>query len=417
MSATAAREKVAKALPVMAVVVYGVLASVGAFTGGIWAIGGIGMALIAALSVWYVDGRFPQPEKKLIALAVLALGTMAALNLQSSHPHNSWKELLNLVTIFLPLALYSSPQIQTRLFFASYFPYLLMALVAGAFALGLELALDGPVLHIVKGSSALLNQYNRGLSYIVLLAFPVMAGLWRTKYRWAIIPFVLLLLFPAGLTESRTVKLALMVGILGAGLVALLPRKIRYVFAVLPAAVLAWPFLVPWVFTHHNDLVQHLPASWHHRVEIWDYMSYRVMERPWLGWGLGTSGDMSFAEPHGAQYQFATSAAPHPHNAVLQLWVELGVPGIVLGLLFAFYILWRALRLTGALAPFAVGAWLVGMLYCLTAYNFWTDSLYAAFALTGLAFAALEGAKGLFFATTFGDGVARDNPHNAQKIT
>jgi O-antigen ligase len=119
-------------------------------------------------------------------------------------------------------------------------------------------------------------------------------------------------------------------------------------------------------------------------------MSFRIIEHPWLGWGLGSSSSLPFKEPHGALYMFTDKPAAHPHNVMTQLWAELGLPGLAIGLAFAFLMLRKISRLDPRLAPFALGAWVACFCLSLTAYDFWTDSLFAAFALTGLAFAILQ---------------------------
>ncbi len=82
---------------------------------------------------------------------------------------------------------------------------------------------------------------------------------------------------------------------------------------------------------------------------------------------------------------------PHPHNAIIQLWVELGIPGLILGIALAFLLLLAACRLRPALVPFALGAWVAGFCLAMIAYDFWSDlSLWAAFALSGFAFALLQ---------------------------
>ena len=119
-------------------------------------------------------------------------------------------------------------------------------------------------------------------------------------------------------------------------------------------------------------------------------MSYRIQEHLWLGWGLGTSYTLPFQEPHGALYIFTTLPAAHPHNVMCELWVELGLPGLVLGIAFAFLTLRKAGRLDPRLVPFALGAWTACFCLSLIAYDFWTDSLWGAFAMTAFAFALLQ---------------------------
>jgi O-antigen ligase len=77
--------------------------------------------------------------------------------------------------------------------------------------------------------------------------------------------------------------------------------------------------------THTADAIK-LSAG--HRLLIWSFVGTRIAERPLVGWGL----DSSRAIPGGKDpIRPGEDWLPlHPHNAPLQLWLELGVPGAVL---------------------------------------------------------------------------------------
>jgi O-antigen ligase len=62
--------------------------------------------------------------------------------------------------------------------------------------------------------------------------------------------------------------------------------------------------------------------SWAVRLDIWRFVSREILARPVLGWGL----DASRAWPDDIPL--------HPHDAALQLWLELGVLGPCLAALF-----------------------------------------------------------------------------------
>ncbi|MGJ3261485.1 MAG: O-antigen ligase family protein [Rhodospirillales bacterium] len=68
-----------------------------------------------------------------------------------------------------------------------------------------------------------------------------------------------------------------------------------------------------------------------HRYYIWRFATERALERPLAGWGL----DTSRAIPGGHEnIAIGKELMPlHPHNATLQLWLELGVPGVLIGAL------------------------------------------------------------------------------------
>jgi O-antigen ligase len=217
-----------------------------------------------------------------------------------------------------------------------------------------------------------------------------MAYLLSTRHKGTLALFIMVLLIPASLTESRATRMALIFGLATTAIAFLAPMLTRRLLVALLIALLAFPFGITELFLHKQSWVTHLPPSWHHRVEIWDYMSYRIFERPVLGWGIGSSQFLPYTQPHGEMYQYVKMNAPHPHNALIQLWVELGLPGLVLGYVFALALLHKASQLPAKIAPFALGAWSACLCISLVAYNFWSDSLFATFALTALAFTLLK---------------------------
>jgi O-antigen ligase len=113
-------------------------------------------------------------------------------------------------------------------------------------------------------------------------------------------------------------------------------------------------------------------SAWH-RLEIWSFVGSRIAEKPLFGWGL----DSSRAIPGG------TALTPdghqwlplHPHNAPLQLWLELGVPGAALFAAFAAR-LWLALgsvpwpRLYAAAAG---GSLVTALIIGLGSYGVWQE--------------------------------------------
>ena len=73
-----------------------------------------------------------------------------------------------------------------------------------------------------------------------------------------------------------------------------------------------------------------------HRLAIWHFASQRVDARPLFGWGLDTSRDIGSGAVVGVKDAPGLSARGvealplHPHNATLQIWLELGLVGTAL---------------------------------------------------------------------------------------
>ena len=73
--------------------------------------------------------------------------------------------------------------------------------------------------------------------------------------------------------------------------------------------------------------------SWHIRLDIWRFTSRLIVRRPLQGYGLDSS------------RAYEPNIPMHPHDAALQLWLELGVVGPILMALFFAWLFHKVLRL------------------------------------------------------------------------
>ncbi len=376
-------------VPLIFVVLYVLAVTAGTFVGGLWAGAGIAGGVLVFLATWIADGRVPRPDPAIALFSLLFLGTILLLNVHSYYPAISWHLLFQQATIVLPLAVFSSPEVQARIDKPRLWPIVAGAAFVGALALGLEFLAGAPLLHAVKSAAKDLTPYNRGISYLTVFAFPLLAFLWTTGRRWQAVAFLCVLVMPAELTDSRATRMAVSLGLATTILAAVAPRLTRAIVTIGFLVLGLMPWAVTKVFLEDQPLIRRMPPSWQHRVEIWDYMSYRIFEHPFLGWGFGSSHSLDYQNPHGSDYVWITEAAGHPHDGILQMWVELGLPGLLIGAAFALYVLSRCARLPASLRPFGYGAFVAALCVSLVAYNFWDDSLFSLFALTMLAFRSL----------------------------
>ncbi len=96
-----------------------------------------------------------------------------------------------------------------------------------------------------------------------------------------------------------------------------------------PVAALAW---------RHGDqvwLTAHANLNWGYRVEIWNRVHDLIGARPGMGYGF----DSARVLAQGAGVTFL-----HPHNGLLQVWLELGAVGV------ALLLAWAAVSLRGYLS-------------------------------------------------------------------
>jgi O-antigen ligase len=191
-----------------------------------------------------------------------------------------------------------------------------------------------------------LNQIAVGLA---ILALPVAAWLIE-RSRWVVALMVAAVVVGTiGLLHDVAAKTALALSLPVMGLLYCWRRPVARLAAILSViGILTAPLTLPALGRLPAVLAaaDSIKGSAWHRLLIWSFVGERIAERPLLGWGL----DASRAIPGGTEeIRPGLKRLPlHPHNAALQLWLELGVPG---ALLSAFFIGWLWLRLGAAPWP------------------------------------------------------------------
>lgn len=199
------------------------------------------------------------------------------------------------------------------------------------------------------GTDVNLARYDRGVTLAVLTLWPAVAALRRRRLLQAAVAVAVAV--AAFYLSSAASLLALVAGVVAFAVSLRLPRLVAGVLAIgLVAAAVALPAVVP----HYETTVRlHHTAPWIkpsgiHRLLIWRFAAERIADRPLLGWGM----DASRAVP-GGQQDFSTmlpslslstgaQALPlHPHDAILQWRLELGIPGTLLCLAIAVWALYR----------------------------------------------------------------------------
>ncbi|MCG7392620.1 O-antigen ligase family protein [Microvirga sp. ACRRW] len=226
----------------------------------------------------------------------------------------------------------------------------MFALLAGAFALaGLIIIAElqtGMILRKTLGVRADPYIFNRPVLTLLMLALPLTAWLLSTRKNGGAVGLALLLFLGAVtiLSESDAAVLALAIVCLTFPIAWLAPR-LTFVLAVL--SFLAVVCISPLIGTISARLMtpemHQMLATGHskERVELWQSFGKVVERKPLLGTGFGVSPRMpetAVAKKVPKRYRRMLNIG-HPHNAVLQIWVELGAVGAVLFLGIAFLIL------------------------------------------------------------------------------
>ena len=227
-----------------------------------------------------------------------------------------------------------------------------------------------------------LNHVENGFGLVVL---PLIAALFLRRRGGLAVPLAVVTVAVICLLVGDAARIAFAVGVVGAALFYFRREAVARLAAILSVVlILAAPLVFPplaGIAAIRHDAQEFKFSAWH-RLEIWSFVGGRIGERPLLGWGL----DASRAIPGGSEMtpEHRQWLPLHPHNAPLQLWLELGAPGAVLFALFAAR-LWLALGAVAwprLYAAAAGGSLVAGLVVALGSYGIWQEWLIGSEFLT-----------------------------------
>lgn len=355
-----------------------------------WALGGLLCAATISL-IWA-----PAPEvamDKLLRLALLWLGACAALAAVCNAGTDIIKWLVRLLPAGICLALilyWVELATQARI----------VTLITGLQAV-MQARFPTPqeqeTFRLIYGFGAI----SRGAGLLALFVWPAMACcmvLFPVKGKWlagalGIAVFATILPLP-----MQAAPLAILVGTVAYIWAWYAPQRAPRLMAALAIVLIA---VMPLISYHVSrpevvGIEKHtLPGSWQHRVEIWHFVAEKIAVKPLLGWGFDASrnidgGQTQFVleQPDGTEiiYPGIGLLPLHPHNGVLQVWLEMGAVG-ALTIMLLLYGMGKSLasiaidhgRLGGAMATATTASALcVGLLSFGQWQSWWQASLWIA---------------------------------------
>ncbi len=375
---------VRSAAPVCA---FAALPSAGLVNGALYAPLLFGLGVVLAAALWVADAARPRADGALLLLAVLFVALGWASIAWSVAPAESARRALQLTAIAAASLLLLAVPPPEGAAVERLFAVMLGTLAIGALAMVGDRALGYPLQHLIAAKAAYpVTKYNRGLDYLALLVWPMLAcgAAARRRPREMLLAATLALLVAAA-GKSTTAPAALLVGAACYGLAVRTPRwGTRLVAASVTLMAVTLPVWLRMAAQHRALLVGHIKMSGLHRLEIWDYMTARVAERPLFGWGLAAANAVPIHPAELASYRFVVPQGVYPHQQWLELWLELGVVGALLALALALLALGRIARLPPGTAAFALAAFAAALAVSFSNFEITTDSWWAA--LAGTAF-------------------------------
>jgi O-antigen ligase len=368
-------------------VVYAALPTLGLVAGPSYAALIFSLGLVQLLGVICIERRIPaaDPALALPAVAFAAISwASVAWAIDPAHSRGAALQATVIfagVLVFLAATPLPDEKASDRLFLV-----LAAATVLGAAIIALDWSIGGRFQSLLMHRAApdAATKYNRGIDYLVLIAWPQLAfAVWRRRW-WQIAAVAASLVVVLVVGVSLAGQAAALAAICVLALAIWLPRTAACLLtAGMAVLALGSPLGLRLLATHRADLAAYLKGSGFERLEIWDPMTARVMERPLLGWGIGDANTIPNAYLHNGH-------GVYPHNQWLELWVEIGAIGAIIGLALALLTLRRIGRLAPPIRPYALAAFAAAVVISCVNFEVTTDSWWAALAASAWLFAALD---------------------------
>ena len=219
-----------------------------------------------------------------------------------------------------------------------------------------------------------------------------------SRFRWLLpVGFYLFSTLTIMMSESETAKLALLTGsvvLLAMWVIPIVTKGFLWL------GIMGLICFMPWTAgilekqgLHEQEWLQN---SARHRVIMWSFASDLIEKKPVLGYGFRSSKAEKFVldqnDPDYTLYQFKGTFSTdkyitsHPHNAFVQIRLDLGIPGVVMLLTGFLALFYRTNRLERPVQPAVFAGLAASVAVLATGYGLWQNWLLCALAWTILAF-------------------------------
>jgi exopolysaccharide production protein ExoQ len=217
---------------------------------------------------------------------------------------------------------------------------LLAVEMASQAAFGLYDSLYARLIGPIAATESFLNRPKTVLALLLPLTAFIAA---RRRGGWAAFATVALCAPVFAFGESMAAALTLPTAALAAAFGRFGGKRAPLLLAALiGGAVLAAPLLPHAAALEKLGERRDVTVSIFHRAVIWGFVADRIAEKPTFGWGMHASRNMP--DGHFKITEMAETIPLHPHNAPLQIWLELGAVGAIAA---ALLLAWLARKTSG----------------------------------------------------------------------
>lgn len=342
----------------------------------------VAAALLAALLAWHAGLRLSLPDRNLVVAFGVLLG-WCAISLIWGLVFQHAAILIGRIVVLLAsggllFAVAGALEDEVR---ARLCRWLAIGTALSLAVMAVEIAFDFPLVQILQPKRTSPEEIrvglSRGATALAILVWPVAGYLWTAGSRRAALalPIAIGLMLPFLSSLSAVFGLgagAAMTAISGAH------EKAGRVFLILAtlAAFVGSPVAGKLMYAEEWQSAQWMPWTAQHRIEIWNFTTDLIEEKPILGWGFDSSRAISKDAPDEAESGRPTMSL-HPHNGPLQILLEIGLVGGMIALTLTLMLTARLEALPRPTRSFARGMYLSILVVAAVAYGLWQNQWLA----------------------------------------
>jgi exopolysaccharide production protein ExoQ len=349
----------------------------------------IATALLAYATERFQSGNWPALPRITLLIFGLFLIWCALSLIWALNPASGARKLIDLMALALSLvAMLALGERADSAQRRRLCKMLIVGMAVGFIVLTIEATFDFPLYRAVMGSAnpklADLVEVKRSVDALPLLVWPACFALARLGWPWlgAIVAALFAVACIKLTASSATLGMFLSLAILAASFISLI--WVRWLLAL--GTVLAFVLIVPIAIVAYDKggtSSQWLKHSAQHRVEIWHFAAERTLDRPLLGHGFNASRYVPNGDAVSEFLPPGQSLIPlHPHDAFLQIWLELGAVGTVIVATGLVLMLRAVGRWPADMARFILPGYAAGIVVAALAFGIWQSWWMATIAFS-----------------------------------
>ena len=305
------------------------------------------IGLCGTIGFRIIHQQWPQWRKDIFIISAIVLSIIAISFTWTINPEKTIERLIKITPLLFGSALlFSLLQSMPNHFIERLRHYLSRTLIIAFIVLIFELLTKGWIFqHLHEMEKFTHTSFlNSSIVMICLIGLPLIISNFKDKTTSIILVlFLITMIF----TDSQTVQLALLLGL---PFLWKIPVSRKEFWVALGALIITLMLAAPWIAQFGFNAIAPLvhEQSWFadayasSRLEIWNFVSERTMEKPFVGYGIEATRHIK--DFNISNLYFEHDSVLHPHNFALQIWIEFGLLGAILSSGFIAYILTKLQR-------------------------------------------------------------------------